>query len=285
MPFYVGDYLRDTRRLSTVEHGAYLLLIMEYWTQGGLPDDDKKLARIAGLSGDEWAEVRDNLSELFQPGWKHKRVDAELATAADKSDAAREKANKRWQASGNAKADAPAMPQHSQGICPEDASHNHSHSQREDNKLSSHKRALVDEFSGTFWPSYPNKVGKPAAEKAYQSARKRGAELSQIMAGLNRYMATKPPDRSWLNPATFLNQERWADQPATTTNVLQITASPDDRAAALAKQGQRWVEYDTPEWSRVADIWKVEKGMYPPHPNGGWYFPISYFPPAQGAAA
>jgi hypothetical protein len=53
--------------------------------------------------------------------------------------------------------------------------------------------------------------------------------------------------------------------------------TPEDRAAALAKTGTRWVEYDTPEWSRVADLWKADKGKYPPHPQGGWYFPESYF--------
>jgi uncharacterized protein YdaU (DUF1376 family) len=37
MPFFVGDHLRDTRHLTTEEQGAYLLLIFEYWTKGGLP--------------------------------------------------------------------------------------------------------------------------------------------------------------------------------------------------------------------------------------------------------
>lgn len=31
---------------------------------------------------------------------------------------------------------------------------------------------------------------------------------------MQRYIATKPPDRNWCNPATWLNQERWRDEPA-----------------------------------------------------------------------
>jgi hypothetical protein len=39
-------------------------------------------------------------------------------------------------------------------------------------------------------------------------------EVDAIVEGLHRYISAKPPDRSWLNPATFLNQRRWEDQPA-----------------------------------------------------------------------
>jgi hypothetical protein len=58
---------------------------------------------------------------------------------------------------------------------------------------------------------------------------------------------------------------------------IVVSMTPEDRASALAKTGTRWVEYDTAEWSRVADLWKADKGKYPPHPQGGWYFPESYF--------
>lgn len=83
MPLYVADYLADTGRLSTTEHGAYLLLIMEYWQRGGVPDDDVQLARIVRLSPAAWKKTKPAIASLFQDGWRHKRIDAELAKAAE----------------------------------------------------------------------------------------------------------------------------------------------------------------------------------------------------------
>lgn len=72
------------------------------------------------------------------------------------------------------------------------------------------------EFDSEFWPLYPNKVGKPRALEAFIAARRK-ATLPEILDGLARYKSDKPPDRQWLNPATFLNQERWNDEPAAVT--------------------------------------------------------------------
>lgn len=90
MPLYIADYLADTSHLSTLEHGAYLLLIMAYWRRGGLPDDDIKLARITGLSVDDWFNVRSTVVQMFHDGWKHKRIDEELQRAEEKSKQASE---------------------------------------------------------------------------------------------------------------------------------------------------------------------------------------------------
>jgi hypothetical protein len=72
--------------------------------------------------------------------------------------------------------------------------------------------ALLSDFEA-FWKIWPNKVGKPAALKAFRSAVKR-AEPGVICDGVIAYERNKPPDRPWLNPATFLNQNRWEDRPA-----------------------------------------------------------------------
>jgi len=73
--------------------------------------------------------------------------------------------------------------------------------------------ALGREFHETFWPAYPHKVAKPAALKSFLKARKR-ASLETIMAGLERY-ANKTDDRHWANGSTWLNNDRWEDQPGT----------------------------------------------------------------------
>lgn len=83
MPLYIADYLADTRRLNAAEHGAYLLLIMEYWQIGSLPNDDRQLARIACMTDKEWKEARPIVEGFFEEGWRHKRIDAELANAAE----------------------------------------------------------------------------------------------------------------------------------------------------------------------------------------------------------
>ncbi|SFH52820.1 DUF1376 domain-containing protein [Ensifer sp. OV372] len=83
MPLHIADYLADTGHLTATEHGAYMLLIMHYWQNGALPENERVIARIAKLSPEQWEESRDMLAMLFGPGWTHKRIDAELAKADD----------------------------------------------------------------------------------------------------------------------------------------------------------------------------------------------------------
>ena len=85
MPLYIGDYLRDTTRLSTEQHGAYVLLIMDYWTNGPLPDNDASLAQVTRLQPAAWKKHRPAISRLFQIAngeWRHKRIDEELDKAS-----------------------------------------------------------------------------------------------------------------------------------------------------------------------------------------------------------
>ena len=66
MPVYIGDYLADTMHLTTEQHGAYLLLIFHLWRRGTLPDEDRVLEKITGLSESSWASTRPVLAEFFK---------------------------------------------------------------------------------------------------------------------------------------------------------------------------------------------------------------------------
>jgi len=66
MPLYVADYIGDTQHLTTEQHGAYLLLLMAMWRNGGsLPNDASKLSRIARVSFRRWAQVSPEVMEFF----------------------------------------------------------------------------------------------------------------------------------------------------------------------------------------------------------------------------
>jgi len=58
------------------------MLIMHYWSTGGLPDDDRQLAAIARMSDLEWQEWRPIIQAFFTDGWKHLRIEFELTEAA-----------------------------------------------------------------------------------------------------------------------------------------------------------------------------------------------------------
>lgn len=86
MPIYIGDYLADTTRLTTEQHGAYLLLLMDYWRSGKLPNDDSVLMQITKLSPDAWSNAQAILKQFFiiEDGFLiHKRVEIELEKSLD----------------------------------------------------------------------------------------------------------------------------------------------------------------------------------------------------------
>jgi len=78
------------------------------------------------------------------------------------------------------------------------------------------KAQFEREFEEIFWPMVVKKVSRGEAQKAFIKARGK-ASLDEIVAGLERYqqnlIAKGTELQFWAYPATFLNKERWADEP------------------------------------------------------------------------
>lgn len=71
--------------------------------------------------------------------------------------------------------------------------------------------SLEDDFK-TFWATFPRRVGKLAALKAYKKARQL-ASAEEILQGIAQYKQSKPDYADYCFPTTFLNQGRWLDEP------------------------------------------------------------------------
>ena len=71
----------------------------------------------------------------------------------------------------------------------------------------------IDEEFPKFYAAYPRKNAPAKAKEAYRAARKE-ASFTAIMAGLETYKRTKPDYADWAMPATWLNGDRWLDEPA-----------------------------------------------------------------------
>jgi hypothetical protein len=70
-----------------------------------------------------------------------------------------------------------------------------------------------------FWRTFPRRVGKGAARKAYEKAIKI-APPDEIMTGLAKqleYLESRPMEFR-PHPSTWLNQERWSDEPQPIAN-------------------------------------------------------------------
>ncbi|WP_426269180.1 YdaU family protein [Dyella kyungheensis] len=94
---HLGDYAKDARHLTMLEHGAYTLLMDRYYaTEQGIPAD--KAHRVAGArTAEECAAVDSVLEEFFRlvdGVWIKGRIELEIAKAAGRIDAARENGRK-----------------------------------------------------------------------------------------------------------------------------------------------------------------------------------------------
>lgn len=126
LPFDVQAYLGSTRHLTTEQHGAYVLLLMEAWQRPNctLPDDDKILSAYCCMSIEQWASVKPLVMEFWQydkrsKGWSQKRLKKERKYVASVKQKKRDAAVNRWKKTkkDDASAYAPAM-QHSPSLSP-----------------------------------------------------------------------------------------------------------------------------------------------------------------------
>ena len=105
MPVYIGDMLAKTTRMTTEQIGASFLLLMDYWRNGSIPDDNNIIASITRISSSKVKTLKAVLisSNLLnvQDGEIHSEYLDNLKTQAEsnksaKAERAKKAAEARW---------------------------------------------------------------------------------------------------------------------------------------------------------------------------------------------
>jgi uncharacterized protein YdaU (DUF1376 family) len=76
--FYMGDYQKKTSYLTTLEHGAYFLLLQECWTNGKIPMEPSRRATIAKLTLKEWNRIAPIIDAFFEEDGTNRRATEEI---------------------------------------------------------------------------------------------------------------------------------------------------------------------------------------------------------------
>jgi len=153
MPFWTDAYISDTQHLTNEEHGIYVRLLIFSWRTSDccLPNDDKRLATMVGLTPHKWNKIKPAILKfwtvdgdiLFQKKQRKVRKDC-----VHRSQQASKNSKARWEAKSlktNKVGDTDAMPPQSGRISGRNANQNH-------NQLKKEEKIYKKNNCKTQWP-------------------------------------------------------------------------------------------------------------------------------------
>ncbi len=205
--FYPQDYLACDKvaEMTLEEEGAYIRLLCYCWSAGSIPADPERCARLIGKGCS--VETAAVVQRLFNgPSANVERlVHKRLEKEREKQRLFREKASAAGKKSGKARA--------AKLIQEQGSNERSTNVQPKLNSSSSSSDEDVWGLFDLFWSSYPRRIGKGGAKKAWKGAIKK-ANAQLIIESAKEFAKKDGIDPKFTpHPATWLNQERWTDEP------------------------------------------------------------------------
>jgi len=245
LTIWTDAYIGDTTHLTLQEHGAYFKLLLIAWRSPGccLPDDDKRLSIMLGVTLKVWLRLKPVIMEFWklEDGLYYQgRLTREREKVEAQSRKGAAAANKRWahkSLKSNNVNDASASPEYMPDECPPSPSPtpigNPSDSDKSDisplfggqakKRVPARPKSKEKVESGRpdkfeeFWNTYPHrggaKKGKVAARKKWDAALKRKVDPEIIIEGARDFTRDrKVVDGYAPDPARWLFNEMWQDE-------------------------------------------------------------------------
>ena len=260
--FYVKDWRasRKVQAMSFAVRGMYFEMLAEEWETGAAPATPAACAQLFGGTTREWTRAWPKLSICFVARARDGRLVNRKLEAVRRErlrylKSQRENglrgADKRWKQHGKPMGslwgrDANPMAKHSERSGSESGSESDLGSTRTAHAEPNGRDPVRAAFE-QFWNVYPKKVGKGAAWTAWRKVQPAPELVAKIFAAIG-WQHTQD---SWLreggrfvpNPATWINQARWDDEPVTTPHM-------SDKTLSLARSGQEFLKDGTDDGRR-----------------------------------
>jgi uncharacterized protein YdaU (DUF1376 family) len=238
--FYAKDFLTGTATMSLAERGAYVTLLSHQWDSGSVPSTAKERARMLGCTASEerriWARLVSKFT-LVDDAFQNLRLEEERQKQAEfrrrQSDKGKASAATRWQPKSNHGSTAVTN-----GLQPNgnSSSSSSSSSSKEQEQIPRPHAKRSDDRFDAWWSAYPKKTGKGAALKAWTKIRPSDTTVAAMLNALewqrNQPQWQKDGGAFIPNPATYLNQSRWEDEP--------FFASAEPTSVSIAAQIDAW---------------------------------------------
>lgn len=100
--FYPQDFMGDgkVQMMNATERGIYISLLCHEWSEGPIPDDPERMARVCGTDpgtmAEAWPQVRPCFNETKAGRLVQPRLEEEREKALEKREQARRAARARW---------------------------------------------------------------------------------------------------------------------------------------------------------------------------------------------
>ena len=231
--FYSSDFLTGVTGMTMEERGQYITLLCLQHQQGKLSEKTCRLA-LGLKSLDEIPDVMGKFKQDKNGLYYNARLDLEVVKRAKGSDARRENGQKggrpkkpNSEPEQNPQVNLQVPNRLTQTEPKNNLSENENDNRninedynnlQENVKTTSRTRAeiLADRFN-EFWEEYPRKVGNGKARDSWNKIKPSAALHQKILTAI----AAAKESRQWQkdngeyipNPATWLNQGRWDDEP------------------------------------------------------------------------